>query len=770
MTRLFNYRRETSVRVVAVLLLCVLLTHPVPANAGAPPGTFATSWVGNTFSNETNHAWVPDFLSSMFVDSNGAVFTSGYAEYGGGGLEISSSGGFVGRYGGFNGGFGDPCDAVVADGSNVYYGTKNGVQRFAYGGSQSPNATILSGNLIEGLALHGSNLYISDYTNNIIRVYSTSTMTQTSSWSMTAPGRMTVDGNGRIWVIQFASTANPGNGDYDGYQVYSFSSTGTPGPSITNVTNPQAIAMDNQGRLMVGGLDQNSQVRIYTNLTGTPSLATTFGNIGGIEAGTAGLAGPQKFHWIKGLGCDSAGDIYVACNYGAGWGQSVEKYNASGSLLWAAHGFDYVDTFAVDPNSETDIFDAYHHHSLNYSLSNGGEWSFKGLTVNRWEYPNDDRVLTNNTDFRMAEAVRWIYGKKFLFVTNQSSYNLWVYKFKGGSDGETASMSVKFTGGGTYDQISTDSNGNGQFDSGETANGLAGYYQYNYVDSRGDVLRILGNAEPQIVLYPCQGLDSSGNPIYNAGTAISWARPAEFAGQWNVRRIVYDNASDIMYIGGDPPSGQDSATRICAYTHWSNLSTRTKIWDITVPTNDTSYTPDISDMGGLPAVLRVAGNYVFIAYGVGWVRIHDKNTGAYLGELKPSVNGYNAGAGSVDSKDGMTVYERSNGEYIISEENAGRNNSFLLRWTPPASGPTPYTGTAVLISSSGTTTVEAENYDKGGEGAAYHDTNNGGSTAYRSDNIGVGADSGASNGYNIGYGLSGEWGGLYDQCCKRGIV
>jgi len=68
-------------------------------------------------------------------------------------------------------------------------------------------------------------------------------------------------------------------------------------------------------------------------------------------------------------------------------------------------------------------------------------------------------------------------------------------------------------------------------------------------------------------------------------------------------------------------------------------------------------------------------------------------------------------------------------------------------------GPVPYSGAAAPIPG----LVEVENYDKGGEGVAYHDTNNGGQTDYRSDNTGVYADSSASNGYAVGWNIAGEW-------------
>ncbi|HWE03867.1 MAG TPA: carbohydrate-binding protein [Tepidisphaeraceae bacterium] len=55
-------------------------------------------------------------------------------------------------------------------------------------------------------------------------------------------------------------------------------------------------------------------------------------------------------------------------------------------------------------------------------------------------------------------------------------------------------------------------------------------------------------------------------------------------------------------------------------------------------------------------------------------------------------------------------------------------------------------------------TIEAENYDTGGEGVAYHDTTptNLGAAAYRPTDA-VDVQAGGSNGYDVGYAVSGEW-------------
>ncbi|MDA3959976.1 MAG: carbohydrate-binding protein [Planctomycetota bacterium] len=67
-------------------------------------------------------------------------------------------------------------------------------------------------------------------------------------------------------------------------------------------------------------------------------------------------------------------------------------------------------------------------------------------------------------------------------------------------------------------------------------------------------------------------------------------------------------------------------------------------------------------------------------------------------------------------------------------------------------------GSPLLIAATGTTRIEAEEYDLGGEGIAYHDvdsTNNGG--AYRTDAVDIETTRDAGGGHNVGWIANGEW-------------
>jgi len=73
---------------------------------------------------------------------------------------------------------------------------------------------------------------------------------------------------------------------------------------------------------------------------------------------------------------------------------------------------------------------------------------------------------------------------------------------------------------------------------------------------------------------------------------------------------------------------------------------------------------------------------------------------------------------------------------------------------PPPSGPTPYSGTPIALPG----TVQAEHYDRGGEGIAYHDTTAGNSGGvFRSDNVDLQTATDTGGGYKVKSAVAGEW-------------
>ena len=96
-----------------------------------------------------------------------------------------------------------------------------------------------------------------------------------------------------------------------------------------------------------------------------------------------------------------------------------------------------------------------------------------------------------------------------------------------------------------------------------------------------------------------------------------------------------------------------------------------------------------------------------------------------------------------------------NGSILLVTDDAdvpakGGSGVFRIR----AAGATPFSGTPIALPGK----IEAENYDKGGEGAAYHDTTPGNNTGlYRKDDVDLQTASDAGSAYKVKTAVAGEW-------------
>jgi hypothetical protein len=161
-----------------------------------------------------------------------------------------------------------------------------------------------------------------------------------------------------------------------------------------------------------------------------------------------------------------------------------------------------------------------------------------------------------------------------------------------------------------------------------------------------------------------------------------------------------------------------------------------------------TYTPDVTmlrnAMAGGSAKLYPTGNFfpTVATWTTDFVNIAASNY-----QLVSSSLSQNAGT---DGKDlGVDFVEL----------NAAMNNTADPPPPPPPppptpTGSTPFSGTPIALPG----TIQAENYDKGGEGIAYHDTTSGNSTgAYRSDGVDIRSTTDTGGGYNIKSVRAGEW-------------
>src|ERR1700722_8763905 len=96
----------------------------------------------------------------------------------------------------------------------------------------------------------------------------------------------------------------------------------------------------------------------------------------------------------------------------------------------------------------------------------------------------------------------------------------------------------------------------------------------------------------------------------------------------------------------------------------------------------------------------------------------------------------------------------------VDQDHAGWNINFLAfglnggGGTPPPSGEAPFGGTAAGVPG----TVQAENYDTGGQGVAYNVASvNGSANSYRSDGVDLEATTDTGGGDDLGWTAAGQW-------------
>ncbi len=219
----------------------------------------------------------------------------------------------------------------------------------------------------------------------------TSRIQEVRSFPAPSPGPITVGAEGMVWVIQGKPAKEPYLSCYTGrLKVVSFSKDGQPGPEIANFEAPFALAVDPKGRLLVGGLNRHGQVWIY-DVTGQPKKVDTFGAEGGIFSGSPGQSGPKKLHWVRGLGFDAGGHLYVTSVFSSWYNVSIESYSPSGLRLWDVRGLgNWLDTGCTGPDDESVVYTKENVFAMDWTRTAGRERSLAGLTLDRFKYPGDN--------------------------------------------------------------------------------------------------------------------------------------------------------------------------------------------------------------------------------------------------------------------------------------------------------------------------------------------------------------------------------------------
>lgn len=710
--------KSTFQNFVSVALAgCLIQTLASFSAAMTVPGTVSTSWFGNSWVMDGAGApkWANNAVTDIWVSPEGKVYTASEWDERAQEIGIYQYGDKIGHvkdtHGSIDG------QAITGNASHLFLSLNSKFRRFSRSTNGSSGITVDVGGKVWGLAADANRLFVgTDALGGLIRVYNPWTQAFLNEWVFERPGRMSVDSAGNVWVIQRGNASNP-------VRLVHFSPAGTQLAVITFAAGvePSDLAADGTTRVLVSDGGSNQDVKIYNTaaLGGSPTtVSDTLGTSGGIFAAGGGYvrgqAGPGRFDEPTGVGIDSLGNYYVstwgplrADGAAAHNGSSIESYNSEKAQLWRVFGLEFEDCGDIDPTNSNVIYTKDGKYTVNWGNGVGQEATYWGTTLDHVNYPLDPRNWINkNGNNNAGTRVVTAGGRKFLYVWDQKSNYMQVYRF----DGEVAVPAALFrkSGGSADTRISApgstdpwvmwlwqDRDQDGQFDADEYTTYKDNPYMFGwFVDRDGGVWK--GLRKDGIRKFTLT-VDANGMPTYSAATSTLVANPAPFNSSMSgdIRRVHYDAATDTMYVtgfnssniqGGSSGNDDRGAGRLMArYPNW-NDGNRTASNTVELPYNF-NFT-DVWNSHWTPESIDVAGEYVFVAYfdpGAARIRVHKSSDLSFVGEITAGqVNGQIQGT-DVDTPNAVNAFVRSNGEYIILQSNYNFANQLMFRWSPVVS-------------------------------------------------------------------------------------
>lgn len=562
---------------------------------------------------------------------------------------------------------------------------------------------------LTGLAVTESQLFVANPHAGRIEVFDAATLQKQTDWRVERPGPLAIDKAGVLWVLRRSGNDTPA-------QLLRFRPNGDPiepGIDLPREVDAVAFCFEPGGRLLLADDGPAQQIHVMDVARGPANMAGALGRRGGIDAGRPGEFADLKFNRPKAVGCDAAGNLFVAHSGSSGGGSTVlESYAVdwaqvkaaseakplAARLNWRLFGLLFVDMADVDPADDANVFTKEERFHMDYGKPRGSEWSYAGYTIQRLKYPQDPRLHL----WSAGAWVRRIEGKRFLFVTDMYSEYLQVYRFAPETDGETAIPGGLFAKRRIRapksldwpphqpergEWIWRDTNGNGAFDPGEfTSRGGADCPEALgwWVDAQGNVW--LATRRDGIRMFPVQGLDSQGNPIWDYRTMRVGPRPAEFE---SVRRLRYDAGTDTLFLGGTTNEHKNQHWKpmgpvLARYDDWLRGSPTLK-WRMVAPY-------EVGSQGHFscePMGFDVAGQYLFVpytgaskamGYSTGHIEVFRASDGASVGHMEPSAD--IGEIGLQDIPETLRAHRRADGEYLIFLEEDAKAKVLMFRWRP----------------------------------------------------------------------------------------
>jgi hypothetical protein len=640
------------------------------------PGTYTTSWIGNSFGGEGGPNgygyWVQNAADEIEVTPDGTVIA---------GLSWDEAGRCVGLYregkvnrellkAEGNGlpdsawGWGTGNNAVGVWKDTIYVATTGKkLLRFRWTPGNIESAKFLDATDITeeavGLTVRGAQMAV--VYPDAIELRSSETLKPVKRFSVAQAHDAAFAPDGSLWVIAEKS-------------VRRYKADGTPVATISQLENPSAIAFTPQGQLVICDDGPRQQVLFY-EMNSTPRLVKTFGVKGGLYAGTPGRMAPDKLFALRGAGTDSAGNLYIAMGFATppelkkdAQGKPLptpttpigspsnnlflRSFTPQGKQRWELYSTAFVDTFGFDPDSDgsrvysrTAAFDL----DLNKTTP-GTEATIRAITLDHLRRPDDDRLRYGST-----ALLRRLQGKRILYTIGQYAGGYTLYTFDE-PNGEIA-RPVDRIGGS--EQWAWDVSANGDIWHGDAPNKTIRRYRF-------------------------QGWTTEGKPRYDWNQPETWATPDD----WElVRRVLYDDATDTLYLTGYLKGerietwGVSGAT-VRRYDNWSK-GNRIPRWTVPLPRDGN---PDKNEGPLTPSSVDIAGDYLFAGMvkpteGKQLVHVLRLSDGSHVGTFTPD-KATGEGHGWLDMPYSLQALRRKNGEYLILVEEDWRGKNLLYRWKP----------------------------------------------------------------------------------------
>ena len=613
---------------------------------------YTTDWLANTYGTDATH--VGNTARSMWVAPEGVIYTASFWDEDEGGVAIYQNGaslGSIGLHNDFQGG------AITGNATSIFAALQGGTPYGSAAVGRYNRITktrdlvidvsvwnaVSKADVITGLATAGSLLYASDFFDNRVRVYTTDGVLQRDI-AVSSPGALALDGAGNVWVAQKSAGT-----------IVEFTPAGAPLNTIQMPagSQPSALYYDaSSGQLMVGDEGPDMNIKLY-NISGTPTLAGTFGIQGGyLDAtqGVKGQVGDKRFTRIVGIGKDSAGNLYVLNNpWGGSWdmgrngGTDLHAYNSAGNLQWKLQSLNFEGVAAPDPS--TDGANFYSGTNI-YTGTAGG--TFVANTVDPFDYPSDPRLNMQDTerDEHFGQLVT-VGGNRILVASGQNPAAFYFFHFNA-ANGYIAIPDAALPGPAFNTTLAV----------------TAGFC----IDSRGDVWAGLDRTN-HIYHYPLTGFDGEGKPTW--GPAVTISIPESIR---PLTRIIYLADSDTMILAQGIPGSAD----------WTAMQSRIEVYHGWSAGNTTTPDPVITLTSVNPKSMTAAGNYLFVGY------VHTvPNIDAFnltTGHLDTTLINANPTAvyvgNDVDSMYGLRAYLTSSGEYVVTKDNYNASSIIVHRWTP----------------------------------------------------------------------------------------